>query len=138
MSYTPSTDTPLIFAYSTTNQSFTSDARVKMHSTMYNGTLDSNDEILTDTERCSLIGDVKYNMSTNHRRCYTALRRDGTETPARGTQQDGRSNAAAGVSCELTYATFNAGDFDMFMDQRTTSTITLQSEYSRMTGVRLS
>jgi len=136
MSYKPQTTNPLIFAYNTSSQTLFTNTVLTLDASLYNGTLSNNE--LSDTEKCTILGDVKYTMSTAGLRSYTALRREGTETVSQGFNIHGEANAANGVSDELSYATFEKGSFDLFCDPKHTNNLTMQAERTRMTGARIS
>jgi len=136
MSYEPRITTPLIFAYNTSSQPITTNSKLDLDSSLYQGDLSSND--LTQIKKSSTIADVKYTMSSSGLRSYTTVRADTTESVSRGFNVNGSGGGGNGVSDELSYSTFGPTALNIFCDPKFTSGITMNADYTRLSGVLLS
>lgn len=136
MSYEPKITTPLIFAYNTSNQTVTANTKLNLNSSLYQGDLSSND--LTQVKKSSTMADVKYTMSSSGLRSYTTVRADTTESVSRGFNLNGSGGGSNGVSDELSYATFGPTSLNVFCDPKFGSTITMNADYTRLSGILIS
>ena len=136
MSYQPSITSPLFFAYNSSNQTVTGNVKMNLNSQLFAGSLSSDE--LTQIQRSTSIGDIKYDMSSSGLRATTTIRNDTTESVSKGYNLNGSGGGANGVSGELAYATFDPGALNLFCDPKFGSTITMQATYTRLTGVLIS
>lgn len=136
MSYQPSITTPLFFAYNSSNQTIATDTELTLNNSLYAGSLSNNN--LTQIQKSTSIADVKYNMSTGGLRSTTFIRNNNTSSISKGFNLHGSGGGANGVSDELAYATFNAASLNIFCDQKQGLNITMQADYTRLTGVLIS
>lgn len=136
MSYKPSITTPLVFAYNSSNQTIASNAKLDIDTSLYNGSLSSND--LTQIERSASISDVRYDMSSGGLRSTTTIRNDSTESVSKGYNVNGSGGGGNGVSDELSYATFDPAVLNIYCDPKFSLSLTMQATYTRLTGVLIS
>ena len=133
MSYQPSISTPVFFAYNSNNETIGTNTQLTLDTSLYVGSLASNN--LTQIQKSTSIADVKYDMSTGGLRSTTTIRDNTTESSSKGFNLHGSGGGANGVSDELAYATFNAAALNIFCDPKFTSNLTMQADYTRLSGV---
>jgi hypothetical protein len=136
MSYQPSITTPIFFAYNSSNQTVISDTKMTIDSSLYAGSLSSDE--LTQIQKSTSIGDIKYNMSSSGLRATTTIRNGTTESVSKGYNVNGSGGGGNGVCGELAYSTFGPADLNLFCDPKFGSTITMQATYTRLTGALIS
>lgn len=136
MSYQPSITTPIFFAYNSSNQTVIGNTVMDIDSSLYAGSLSSNN--LTQIQKNTSIGDVKYNMSRDGLRATTTIRSGTTGSVSKGYNLNGSGGGANGVCDELAYSTFDPADLNLFCNPRVADTITMQATYTRLTGALIS